>query len=301
MQGLVHYSGDSSPELPMAGPSRLRQEASIATPEPTAISKYQSKSKIASGVAVKKSSPTSTTSRTVKRKQSFSTPKPLPYKANFPKNLTHAAQSDLPRENTSTKESKMSSSLDKARSEGLSDDVILNMVIDKNDIADVDDWGIPPEVNPSKCDPQLTAKVEQFLNLKYHQGEHINTRLLSSPAFANPHIYSKLVEFVSIEERATAFPLSGWLTRRNIESLIPHYGPSALSLQQKRQEETVKASKAPGKRSSIGFAKAKHNDDELEKVRVTNQGNEHERHKERQKEKGQRRDDRDLDRERDRR
>ena len=42
----------------------------------------------------------------------------------------------------------------------------------------------------------VQAKVQQFLRLKYERGQHINTTLLSSSSFANPHIYSKLVSRV---------------------------------------------------------------------------------------------------------
>lgn len=41
------------------------------------------------------------------------------------------------------------------------------------------------------------AKVTHFLRLKDEQGEHINTRLLGSSAFANPRIYSQLVSALS--------------------------------------------------------------------------------------------------------
>jgi hypothetical protein len=39
-------------------------------------------------------------------------------------------------------------------------------------------------------------KVDTFLKLKLERDQHINTTLLSSTAFANPHIYSKLVSSV---------------------------------------------------------------------------------------------------------
>lgn len=41
--------------------------------------------------------------------------------------------------------------------------------------------------------PLPQAKVAKFLQLKYEKDQHINTTLLSSSAFANPHIYAKLV------------------------------------------------------------------------------------------------------------
>jgi hypothetical protein len=44
---------------------------------------------------------------------------------------------------------------------------------------------------PFGCDDQ--NKVNTYLQYKLERGQHINTTLLSSTAFANPHIYSKLV------------------------------------------------------------------------------------------------------------
>lgn len=40
--------------------------------------------------------------------------------------------------------------------------------------------------------------MDNFLRIKYERNQHINTTLLSSSAFANPHIYAKLVSSLSI-------------------------------------------------------------------------------------------------------
>ena len=121
--------------------------------------------------------------------------------------------------------------------------------------------------------------MENFLRLKYERGQHINSTLLGSSAFANPHIYAKLVsrdshirvfsmakadvqvEFVDIDERASAFPAGGWLTRAALEDSIPLYGPTALAAQQKAKEDAVKRSQEAGKRSSINFQSARHRDE----------------------------------------
>lgn len=68
------------------------------------------------------------------------------------------------------------------------------------------------------------------------------------------------VEFVDIDERATAFPSGGWTTRRDIEDLIPDYGPQALSATQKAKQEAVKRSQEVGKRSNISFAPGRRRD-----------------------------------------
>lgn len=57
----------------------------------------------------------------------------------------------------------------------------------------------PFSVLPDLADGHCTkAKVSNFLKLKIEQDRHINTTLLSSTAFANPHIYSKLVSHPSV-------------------------------------------------------------------------------------------------------
>jgi hypothetical protein len=151
------------------------------------------------------------------------------------------------------------------------------------------------------------AKVASFLKIKYERGQHINTTLLSSSAFANPHIYAKLVrltflhffivfrnrgvgfpltgqvEFVSIEETATAFPSGGWLTRRNLEAEIATYGPAALQAQQKAKQDAVRRSQEAGKRSGIEFAPAKHRDRDEGARRDKEWGKDRDRHREREK------------------
>jgi hypothetical protein len=51
--------------------------------------------------------------------------------------------------------------------------------------------GTTPKSLRSRAEAQ--AKVNQFLRLKYERGQHINSTLLASSTFANPHIYAKLV------------------------------------------------------------------------------------------------------------
>jgi len=70
------------------------------------------------------------------------------------------------------------------------------------------------------------------------------------------------VEFVDIDERATAFPSGGWMTRRNIEDLIPDYGPQSLSATQKAKQEAIKRTQEVGKRSNIQFAPGRRREDE---------------------------------------
>ncbi|KAG8965093.1 hypothetical protein FRC00_011530, partial [Tulasnella sp. 408] len=70
------------------------------------------------------------------------------------------------------------------------------------------EYDIPPRPEAS-CDPELDAKVMKFYLLK-RQGKHFNDTLMQNKAFRNPHIYAKLVDFVSVEETATNFPKDLW-------------------------------------------------------------------------------------------
>jgi hypothetical protein len=94
----------------------------------------------------------------------------------------------------------------------MSEEEIFKIVTRPDEIEGVADWGIPPEVDPSQASESLKvscllcqacatadmqAKVQHFLKLKYERGQHINSTLLSSSSFANPHIYSKLVSYKS--------------------------------------------------------------------------------------------------------
>jgi len=96
-------------------------------------------------------------------------------------------------------------------------------------IAGVVDWGIPPECSDT-CEPALLvrsllefgtvfllisdfqAKLSQFSALKMDpvNPRHFNDSLMSNRSFRNPHLYTKLVEFVDVNERSTNFPKTIW-------------------------------------------------------------------------------------------
>ncbi|CAA7268249.1 unnamed protein product [Cyclocybe aegerita] len=75
----------------------------------------------------------------------------------------------------------------------------------------IEDWGIPPEC-PTPCDPVLQAKLAKFSALKQDPAnpKHFNDSLMSNHSFRNPHLYTKLVEFMNVDERATNFPSDIW-------------------------------------------------------------------------------------------
>jgi hypothetical protein len=64
------------------------------------------------------------------------------------------------------------------------------------------------------------------------------------------------VEFVNIDERGTAFPNGGWLTRRGLEARRPVWGAKHLSDLQKREREAVERAQKEGGRKGIDFAPA---------------------------------------------
>jgi hypothetical protein len=94
-------------------------------------------------------------------------------------------------------------------------------------IPGVVDWGIPPE-SDEPGDAAIAVgifvvlvsynlffvqtKVAQFLALKKDSNnpKHFNDSLMSNKSFRNPHLYTKLVEFVDVDERATNFPKDIW-------------------------------------------------------------------------------------------
>lgn len=60
---------------------------------------------------------------------------------------------------------------------------------------------------------------------------------------------------MDIDERASAFPNGGWLTRQGLEAQIPTYGPKALLAQQNAMAEAAKQSQAG--RKEIAFTNSK--------------------------------------------
>jgi hypothetical protein len=78
-------------------------------------------------------------------------------------------------------------------------------------ITGCDDWGIPPP-STAPCNPTIEAKLAQFHTLKRDPSNpiHFNDSLMSNRSFRNPHLYTKLVEFVDVDERSTNFPKELW-------------------------------------------------------------------------------------------
>jgi len=108
---------------------------------------------------------------------------------------------------------------------GLTSDLTVNEQVPREDdeiasirallrppsIPGVEDWGIPPAPS-APCDPDLEAKLQQFITLKGHPTDpkHFNDTLMANRSFRNPHVYAKLVEFVDVDESGTNFPKDVW-------------------------------------------------------------------------------------------
>ncbi|KAF8961762.1 HCNGP-like protein-domain-containing protein [Flammula alnicola] len=121
-------------------------------------------------------------------------------------------------------------------------------------IPGVEDWGIPPE-SPEPCDPALQAKLTQFSTLKHDpvNPKHFNDSLMSNRSFRNPHLYTKLVEFVDVDERTTNFPKDMW----DPHDVKPDWFADQIADAQKERSEKQAAAQAPGKRSHINFSSSK--------------------------------------------
>lgn len=119
--------------------------------------------------------------------------------------------------------------------------------------------GIPPPTVHS-CSSELKEKLDRFYELKT-QGKHFNDSLMSNKAFRNPHLYTKLVEFVDVDEKSTNFPRNLW----DPQDVQQDWYAESIADAQKIKYEQLQAAQAPGKRTRIDFtsgtsSKGKRND-----------------------------------------
>ncbi|KIM37231.1 hypothetical protein M413DRAFT_448721 [Hebeloma cylindrosporum] len=121
-------------------------------------------------------------------------------------------------------------------------------------IEGTEDWGIPPE-SAETCDPGLQAKLAQFSALKRDpvNPKHFNDSLMSNRSFRNPHLYTKLVEFVDVDERATNFPKDMW----DPNDVKKDWFADQIADAQKERSERQAAAQSSGKRSHIDFSSSK--------------------------------------------
>ncbi|KAH9946856.1 HCNGP-domain-containing protein [Amylocystis lapponica] len=116
-------------------------------------------------------------------------------------------------------------------------------------IPGLQDWGIPAEPSTS-CDPVIEAKLAEFLALKRDatNPKHFNDSLMSNRSFRNPHLYTKLVEFVDVDERTTNFPLDAW----DPNDMRDEWYADRIAESQKGRSEQQTA--AQGTKRTIDFA-----------------------------------------------
>ncbi|PWZ02580.1 hypothetical protein BCV70DRAFT_196826 [Testicularia cyperi] len=119
-------------------------------------------------------------------------------------------------------------------------------------------WGLTslnsdPSDTCASCDPALEAKLARFHELKM-QGTHFNESLMSNRSFNNPHIYSKLVDFVDIDETRSNFPdlvPGGW--NPHDKETLRQGDPDRLVLQQDRERERREQKQKRGIERKIAF------------------------------------------------
>ncbi|GHJ88880.1 hypothetical protein NliqN6_5282 [Naganishia liquefaciens] len=259
MQGLVHYSDDSDQDTdtaqPVAGPSRpsIRQhkneQINAHTKPPPPPPPSERKPLRGIRLRTREPSPTTVDASTDVHPG--------------PESSTHVNGENDPWKAEYA-----------ATFGGLSDQEVFRIVSRPPGGSRGEVWEVPP-ASKEKPSEALQAKVANFLRLKVEQDRHINTTLLSSTAFANPHIYSKLVEFVDIDERGSAFPGGGWITRRGLEARIPVWGAKGIAAQQKAQETAMLASQATGKRKHIDFTAGGNGSNRRPEMSSRNEGERH--------------------------
>jgi hypothetical protein len=82
------------------------------------------------------------------------------------------------------------------------------------------------------------------------QGVYFNASLQGNKSFRNPSILSKLVNFVNVDEKLSAFPPEVWSSSSGVAREA--WAESIAELQKQRSEEREKAQER-GKRSGIDF------------------------------------------------
>ncbi|GAA6015098.1 hypothetical protein JCM11491_001660 [Sporobolomyces phaffii] len=117
------------------------------------------------------------------------------------------------------------------------------------DLDSLREFGIPP-IATGPCNPAVQAKLANFDALRRSRGLHFNDSLSSSKAFRNPRIYTKLVEFMDVDETGSCFAKDVWNSRE-----IGRDGTSSriAELQKLRSEAKQASVGQPNSRTSINF------------------------------------------------
>jgi hypothetical protein len=138
------------------------------------------------------------------------------------------------------------------------------------------EWGLPDErrQNEDDVDPKLKEKLARFHTMKDEQDTHFNESLMRTRAFHNPHIYAKLVEWLDIDESASAYQHmckdvdvdAIWTaTQASRKHLLQEGDAERLDDLQRRTQKELEESKARGKRNQIAFVSSSSKARRLEK------------------------------------
>ncbi|GAA5996322.1 hypothetical protein JCM5350_007231 [Sporobolomyces pararoseus] len=120
------------------------------------------------------------------------------------------------------------------------------------DLNSLSQFGIPP-IPTGPCNPAVEAKLSNFNSLRQSRGLHFNDSLSSSKAFRNPRIYTKLVEFMDVDETGNCWDKSVW----NPKEIGRDGTASRIAELQKLRSEAKQAQIGqPNSRSSINFTSA---------------------------------------------
>ncbi|KAL7008132.1 hypothetical protein EMMF5_002314 [Cystobasidiomycetes sp. EMM_F5] len=111
------------------------------------------------------------------------------------------------------------------------------------------EYGIPPPSPDIGPDPTLDAKLRHFHSLRA-QGIRFNATLQANKSFRNPSILQKLVDFVAVDEKKSAFPAQVWESSAGMGA--DAWADAIAETQKQKSEERQKAQER-GKRSNIEF------------------------------------------------
>ncbi|KZT02994.1 HCNGP-domain-containing protein [Laetiporus sulphureus 93-53] len=237
LHGLVAYDEESEEEQSAASTTKLHNPANDAPSDGIANAYTETPQR----------PPPPSRSQPLIRRPAHAKPRPRP--------RTHSDAIETESPETFTEDVSSVAIQESSPSEGVRDDtepedelLRIRTVLRPPPIPGEESWGIPPAPTEA-CDPALEAKLAEFLAMKRDSVNptHFNDSLMSNRSFRNPHLYTKLVEFVDVDERATNFPQHIW----DPTDMREEWFASHIAADQKARSE--QASAQSSKRSHIEF------------------------------------------------
>ncbi|KAL4428668.1 hypothetical protein ABPG77_009774 [Micractinium sp. CCAP 211/92] len=105
--------------------------------------------------------------------------------------------------------------------------------------------GLPPEMReppPGECDPDIQARVANWLHIQRTRGKYINQDIRKSRGYRNPEFFAKMVEHLEIDQYGTSFAPDVF----DPKSLPKEDFLDALQREWAAEEERRKAARAAG-------------------------------------------------------